>query len=373
METKMNKGKIQEQKREHINIWKYKIFRQERLIPLLQTLSSQLENGNEINYRSLWYRGETTGEDRKIMPSIFRDLKDDNFKQRYQTMRSFSEQAVEEFSFRSNLFKETVQYTLTEYVTLLQHYELHTHFLDWSEDAFTALYFAFEKYLNSERAAGDPEYQKKDVKITLFDPRKYNRIRSWLLQTYLKTEDKTNDIKGTNGRSQFKYQCMLNDRIPNLSIRENQKMFQEFLPFLHEKMQCFCKKGSPEMMRYLPVAIWASKANERLSAQNGTFLAFNLDTPAHICEQVSLDAIQKKVLELWEKNTSVFHDKVPVFMYIITIDRRICRDIANWLRSMGMSTERLYPELKNIGKRITHADLPLDRISENRRQEKINL
>lgn len=340
-------------------VWIYTLYDQKKLLPFLQTLSEKLESGSNINYNSLWYRGETAA-DRVIIPALFRKFinENKNFCNRYKSMRNFIEQAVEEFRFRadgSNALSNQHKYTSTDYVTLLQHYEVNTHFLDWSEDAIAALYFALEKYLNNERLNGGP-IPDRPVQVMIFDPKKYNSIRSRLFEKFLQKD------KDSSHNHILEYQKNIGNRIPNLSLVENQAMFGEFLPFLHENMECTLKDDQFKLVRYLPIAIWTSKLNARLSAQNGSFIAFNLETPLDICKHISLENIQKEVLKYWESYCFDFDEEAPIFLYIVRINKTICQDIAKWLRAIGMSTERLYPELNNIGNRINHRDMPLDGI-----------
>lgn len=339
-------------------IWIYTIYNQKKLLPFLQTLSEKLKPDKNINYNSLWYRGETAAG-RAITPALFRKFmeKDSDFCTRYKSMRNFIEQAVEEFRFRadgSNALSNQLKYTSADYVTLLQHYEVNTHLLDWSEDAITALYFALEKYLNKERLNGG-QIPDRPVQVMIFDPKKYNSIRSRLFGDFLLD----NDILCHN-HVFLEYQKNLGSRIPNLSLVENQSMFWEYLPFLHGDMDCTVKDNKFKIVQYLPIAIWTSKLNDRLSAQNGSFVAFNLETPLDICKQISLENIQKEVLSYWEDGSFGSDEEAPVFLYIVKIDKSICKEMAKWLRAIGMSTERVYPELKNIGNRINHKDLPLD-------------
>jgi len=340
-------------KKRKIPIWEYTIYDQKKLISFIQILSEKLEPGSDINYNSLWYRGETDAG-RKITPALFREFEGNiGFGKRYKSMRRFIEQAVEEFRFRadgSNAFPDCLKYTSVDYVTLLQHYGVNTHFLDWSEDAVAALYFALEKYLNQERLNGK-KTPYRSIQIMIFDPKKYNSIRSMLFKEFLSGNDCV-----------LEYQKNLGARIPNLSITENQSMFGEFLPFLSREMKFTVKDRNFRLsrLRYLPIAIWTSKLNDRLNAQNGGFVAFNLETPLDICKRISLENIQKEVLEHWGDGCFGNDYESPVFLYIVKIDKTVCLDMAKCLRAIGMSTERLYPELNNIGKRINHRDLPLD-------------
>lgn len=67
---------------------------------------------------------------------------------------------------------------------------------------------------------------------------------------------------------------------------------------------------------------------------------------------LDLENIQKFYLNKAENMKSVKDTKVSPFLYKIIIDRNKCEEIARWLEMLGVSKERIYPELSNIGERI---------------------
>ena len=64
-----------------------------------------------------------------------------------------------------------VRFTISDYLALMQHYFISTSLLDWSENAFSALYFALESYFESAETES-----RKNVSLYLLQPKKYNKI-----------------------------------------------------------------------------------------------------------------------------------------------------------------------------------------------------
>ena len=103
-------------------------------------------------------------------------------------------------------------------------------------------------------------------------------------------------------------------------------------------------------MAYLPLAVHTSRLNPRIRSQSGIFVAYNLYVePSSIIDAYSymdLENVQEYYFEKCERE-----DKEQ-FLYKVIIEKKAAKEIAECLVRMGISKERIYPELSNIGQRI---------------------
>lgn len=105
-----------------------------------------------------------------------------------------------------------------------------------------------------------------------------------------------------------------------------------------------------EEMAYLPLAVYTSRLNPRIRSQSGIFVAYNLYAePSAIIDSydyIDLEKIQTYYFERSERKEK------EQFLYRIVIEKTVAKEIAECLSRMGISKERIYPELANIGQRI---------------------
>ena len=117
----------------------------------------------------------------------------------------------------------------------------------------------------------------------------------------------------------------------------------------------------------LPLAVLVSRLNPRIKSQRGRFLAFNLysslqhakaDKWENTIEKeqngfrnLSLEKVHEYYFSVWNKKTEKIPKTAP-FLYKIIIDSSATKTIAEWLQSIGISKEKVYPELENIGLKI---------------------
>ena len=146
--------------------------------------------------------------------------------------------------------------------------------------------------------------------------------------------------------------------LPNLSVEYNKNRYCMFLLGEVDKgveipdsedwnFVTLMDNNDEEKYLYLPLAIYSSRANARIRAQFGMFMAYNIFTPLgkkNSFDYISLDNIQKFFI-------SSFNYATP-FIYKIIIKSESKKQIAGWLKSIGVSKHMIYPELSNIGEKI---------------------
>ena len=103
-------------------------------------------------------------------------------------------------------------------------------------------------------------------------------------------------------------------------------------------------------MAFLPLAIYTSRLNPRIRSQSGIFVAYNLYTePSCNIDSYSYMDIEK--VQEYYLHTCKRANKEH-FLYKIIVDKLAAKEIAESLVRMGISKERVYPELANIGEKV---------------------
>ncbi len=257
-------------------------------------------------------------------------------------------EVYEEFRFRADGSAEAIDrtaYTTADYIALMQHYSAATGFLDWTEDALSAMYFALEGFLDD-----NSEKKKANAAVYIFSPALYNFARKKIIA------DKAASPGSKMGIEMAVIENTLYTSIPNLTVSYNLENYFMYLLGNEEYDKCaggiyddsaehYCK-----WKYYVPLAVYVSRLNYRLRAQSGIFLAYNIYTEPDAQDEfshVSLERIQEKYLQEYRG-----HEDTCPFLYKIIIQEDAREKIAEWVKAFGMSKEKCYPELSHVGERI---------------------
>ncbi len=331
-------------------------------IPVIYDLNALMDQMNSVTKRlqkschrmfnkreyPLWYRGQSNSN-YGLLPSIMR--KNDTGRQEFNYLSQYQRYLFEEFKYRSDGAPEVINrshYAVSDYLALMQHYGVHTNLMDWSEDAFTGLYFALEPLITHEK-----EMLKNDAVIFVFSPHLYNDARNYMISEGASatscTERSFLASKKTAGCS--------DGLIPNIAVNYNKDVYDMFLMgnLNYESGNAYGNEremalNGKEEMAYLPLAVYTSRLNPRIRSQSGIFVAYNLYAePSAIIDSydyIDLEKIQTYYFERSERKEK------EQFLYRIVIEKTVAKEIAECLSRMGISKERIYPELANIGQRI---------------------
>lgn len=314
-----------------------------------------------------WFRG-CRNATFDILPSIMVHFLDGltarefNGKNSAGLLLDYQRKLLEEFKFRADGAPEllnSTQFHRLDYLSLMQHYGQYTGLLDWSEDAYTSLYFSLEKFVDSPDTLVEGD-EDADAALYILDPMLYNYARLQMLKTLnTRPEEYSRTMQGGDGY------------IPNLSIEANRRQFSLFIPGGHEEVPpkpYYIVSRAPEEIELaevakdelynLPLAIYTSRLNPRLRAQSGMFLSYNLRSvpvwpqfavnpdeairSAKLFHYMSLEAIQRYYL-------SEFPFEDP-FLLKLNIDKQLKRELGDMLRYLGMNRYRIYPELEQLAK-----------------------
>lgn len=301
-----------------------------------------------------WYRGQDNSK-YSLLPGLMRS--NVNLRGKVNYLAQYQRQLFEEFKYRADGAPEIMDrsfFNVSDYLTLMQHYSVSTTFMDWSEDIFTALYFALEKVLNHQKKELD-----QNAAVYVFSPHLYNEARQYMME---------NDAGRTSCteaafRAAMKTAGRFVDGIPNIASKYNENLYDAFLlgnmeyesnnSYGYSKKIELCGK---EEMAYLPIAVYTSRLNPRIRAQSGIFLAYNLYAEPSLdvdgaYNYIALEMIQKYYLEKCKRK-----ERKERFLYKIIIEKGGIQEIVNALNKMGISKERIYPELSSVGERINYRE-----------------
>lgn len=300
------------------------------------------QTGKEYLRKEIWFRGQNDAE-YGLLPSITRKTAK-NVKL-FVRLKDF----YEEFKFKADGTPErdaNCPYTLSDYLALMQHFSVETNLLDFSEDALSALYFALEGYIID----CEEKKKRKDAALYIFSPHLYNYLLYDILESEAKIHRRQYATDKLLGHVRLAYADLKSrESIPNVSLEENEKLFSMYLLGINDTPS---KCTVPEM--YYPIAIHTSRLNQRVKTQYGAFVAFNVFMPKCVklptgeekdgFELFDLEEVQKAYLKA--------NENAKPFLYKLVIPFEEIHILAQTMRTMGMSKERIYPELENAGEKV---------------------
>lgn len=338
-----------------------------------------------LQRNGLWYRGSQNSS-YGILPSAMVHFLDTSLlkisgsnkgENAHGPLWSYQKDLLEKFKYQADgasEFINSASFTMPDYLALMQHYQQYTCYLDWSEDAFSSLFFALEQYIMDEKVS----CPFANASLYVLDPMLYNRARSMIVKEYIKKARRKNKsflwLKQQNA-------ALLNEKdgyIPNLSTKENLARLPMFTLDLPGNFSYTAYKNKahhsaskepkditledvPEEVLNLPIAVHTSRLNPRIRTQSGQFIAYSpFALPAYGPTSGDFDDLLKSqpgirahrftymsLLKIQDFFLKHFPKEQP-FMYELMIHAGAKADIANYLKSTGINRYRIYPELTHL-------------------------
>lgn len=356
---------------------------QKEFVTIARKLEGEHENvfGTKLPKNGLWYRGSQNSSF-DILPSAmvhFLDqehLKTNNSekgKNAAGMLWQFQKDLLDRFKYQAdgaNEFLNSASYTMPDYLAIMQHYQQYTCYLDWSEDAFSSLFFALETYIMDEKL----NHEDANVSLYIMDPMLYNRARKMMVKKLLPKWpllwhcDKSIAWLVQQNQSLDKE---ADGYIPNLSAKYNPEKYGMFTMDLPKNFgykgtsACHLIDGEakdatlvelPDEMLNLPIAVHTSRLNPRIRTQSGQFVAYSpFALPVYSTQHDDIDDPKKTEIRAYRysylsllKIQQYFLDTFPhehPFMYDLQISRDAKNGVAEYLRKSGINRYRIYPEL----------------------------
>lgn len=333
-----------------------------RMVHLIYEMISK----SRISPKRMWYRGHKN-KDYVLLPTLIREhyrrYKENSSFSLAEYQRSLMESFVSRGATAIELIEPTVKINNSEIELLaqMQHYGVATNLLDWTEDLFTALYFACEDCFIGT------DVPKQDATIYAFDPYLYNGIRAAIIKDRYKdlhfsSESEKRNVESTRPMGNI---------IPNFSLLHN-TLDNRYQDFIRGEQYSSTNYSTPDNTRgkasiqspttYLPLAIQVSRTSQRIQRQAGSFVAFNLSDTPHPGEErymgfqhAELEKIQEYYLYEFTGEVRIqnrqLKEKTP-FLYRIDLRKESLGMFKELILAIGVRTYKLYPELENIGRDI---------------------
>jgi hypothetical protein len=269
-----------------------------------------------------WFRGESCKscdyEDTFLVPGAYRNLVVKRNSMRKEKSYTISDEKYSSYfdierNLRADFDRRALPFILSKGIEntawnryfLMQHYNVNTRLLDWTEDAIKALFFAIN------------EDSDKDSKVWILQPFKLNlftvnklfdfSITTAIIPPLSNDHDKPQDLLDENGKINAK------------------EWTRRYLTMDFDRDKDIDKK------KYYPLAIQPSFLDNRMAAQKASFTIFG-------------DVSNKGLHEVIELQDSC--DKI---IDCIVIDRVSKKEMLNQLRLIGIDNSSIYPDLDGLG------------------------
>lgn len=274
-------------------------------------------------FDQIWFRGHSSYE-YKLIPSLYR-IKDKKKSTFYKDikLREVINPLFKSFKVKAFGAKEIYESGDSSRIGILasmQHYSVPTNILDWTPAAFVALYFAVEKYMvYNEQDKAVRDMPENDAELWILNPGRLNHARNILTARKI---DSPSEL------------------YPIPSIYDDEEDYREYIPF-----------SLQESPYNLPVAVYVPHINQRIKAQLGTFTMFSLDAEGKISDD-GKSVYFEDMVELQNRYYKQDEGYRP-FLTNVRLSPQCVIEVADWLRSIGVTKPSVYPELNNISEVLT--------------------
>lgn len=303
-------------------------------------------------YKHIWYRGQTSNDESKyrlwstMVRNIQKDIKEGRKEEDY-LYHSFVRYQRTHFELFKTLVDGAPEIPLygtfsdADYVALMQHYGVDTNLIDFTDNAFIALYLALKYYSKEDRNTRN----HRDCAIYLLNPVVYNRYRRNMLLEQIELMNLSEEKKA----GAMKIYGIEDDDtgfglVPNISLGHNADLYARYILGNSQLDKQSHYELSGEKIKALPVAIWTPRLNNRIRTQSGSFVAYDLYADV-MDESYTLERLQDEEISK--------HPEDPcIFLYKLTICESCCQDICNTLMTMGITRQFIYPEIEQVKHRF---------------------
>lgn len=299
---------------------------------------SIIKNIRENSNIELWYRG-ICNYSYSIIPSLFVNLPDEKIPYCYQL--ALMQECYSSTKKYYEVFAKN-ETPIAARQSLMQHYGVPTNLLDFSTDPLSSLFWAFNP------TSKDDQKTNFTAVVYIFNPYEYSKAMN-----YIKKNEKCDhydlleNIYPIHSHDSLDEEYIIKYTDDNNTLR----LINNYLNDVNNKDDY--KKN---MYKRLPIPVVIPQKNDRIMAQSGTFLAYNLfplpnDESDKIYDYLGLEKIHEKYIELCKKNGhkpiySKFLQRILIAPYCISGIKFTLNKIFNY------SIDSIYPDLENLLKDV---------------------
>lgn len=276
----------------------------------IQEIIKKTSASNDSDSQLFWFRGEASNQyETPLVPgsyrtiaATFKDKMDEPFNS--ETIRELENNINAEFNRRAQRYisPRGIENSKWNRYFLMQHYNINTRLLDWTENAILALFFAIT----------DNSSINNDAKVWILQPFKLN---DYTIKKLIDT-DKSCMIIPPAEDSKEKQKLKSNTGGLNLG-----ELTRRYLQMDFES------ESESKNNTYYPLAIYPTFLDERMTSQKTCFTIFG-----------------NKV------NGLLSNDNSSEFLDYVTIEGgKSKRKILKEIRMLGIDYESIYPDLDGIG------------------------
>ncbi len=269
-----------------------------------------------------WFRGQPNTK--SPLPAVLRTKKNKEIGRYDEFWLSTT------FRNRAPSFGETPENRadIDKWLFLMQHVELPTRLLDWTESALAALYFAVNDQTKDTNAA-----------VWIINPVALNHVSLRI------NEELNEDLLESN-----------NDCFPNTWVKNRQSLENIRLAFMHPDEQFSGHNPSEK-----PIAIQLTYCHARMSAQKGCFTVHGKD-------------VKRGFEEIFNEGSKLFN-KGYFKKYVI--NRKDTFKIYKGLQTLGITSSTIYPDLyglaEELKERFWYPDKKQEESNKSKLEDKSNL
>lgn len=345
----------------------------EYVLAVAEVAKSDDKSSGKTQPEVLWFRGQSQKRF-DLIPSLYRvnGIFDDNDIGTKYTKRHYAEDIrVQNYIAKNYHYYDKLPTSRVQWLEVMQHHEMKTRVLDWSESSIHSVLFALEPFLDHKKYTTDTRRHQSPC-VWVLKPQKLNRelfkcllnntdlceelsgelhFKKELLDETIKKTGRQleNFIKmGDEGKDVWHIQEIINLSAINDELNRDRFRIrtmiekEEFFPLFYFLSRVYSDGYLLKDRLLCPLAVVEPYHSERIRSQRGVFTVF-----PHYKEKDGDNSLRKLGID---PNAMQRNDIAKDALMLIELERP--ENIAYELLSNGIQPSWLYPELPIVASEL---------------------